>query len=282
MLRRLSIGALAVLAVLSHAGFALRAQLLHPTGPLPSFEVATVKPWQPPVVSSSVGTAQKVEKVLPVGAAAPVSSRIGFTGQIELLIESAYGLPVSSDSRILGGPAWIRNESDRYQISAQIDPAEFLAIQKMIPAQQRERVSLMQQSLLADRFKFKAHIETREMPTFSLTIANGGVKLERAPADAKSRLSFVRKGSAYELSATAVTLEELAQSQFLQTDKRQILDKTGLQGRFNFTLSFKAQDDSSAPELPTALQEQLGLKLTTDRAPVEVIIIDHIERPSEN
>lgn len=71
-------------------------------------------------------------------------------------------------------------------------------------------------------------------------------------------------------------------------DKRQILDRTGLQGRFNFTLKFTVADvgaigdDSNAPELPTALQEQLGLKLVPGNGPVEVVVIDHIERPSEN
>jgi uncharacterized protein (TIGR03435 family) len=158
----------------------------------------------------------------------------------------------------------------------------------MSPAQQQEQVSLMEQSLLADRFKFRAHIETREMPEYALVVAKGGSELERAQDDARSQLSFVQNGRENELRATAVPVEELARSRFLRMDKRQILDRTGLQGRFNFTLKFTVADvgaigdDSNAPELPTALQEQLGLKLVPGNGPVEVVVIDHIERPSEN
>jgi uncharacterized protein (TIGR03435 family) len=234
------------------------------------------------------GAPQKVAKEAPVGAAAPVSDRIRFIGQIELLIEAAYGLPFSSSTRILGGPDWIRNESDRYEVTGKIDDAFYTAIRKMSPAQQQEQVSWMEQSLLADRFTFRAHFETREMPRYALVVAKGGSKLERAQGDTKSQLSFVRNGQENELRATAVSLEELARSPFLRIDKRQIVDTTGLQGRFSFTLKFGnavvggSEDDGKAPELPTALPEQLGLKLVPENGPVEVVVIDHIERPSEN
>ena len=91
-------------------------------------------------------------------------------------------------------------------------------------------------------------------------------------------------GRHVELRATAVSVEELAQSPFLRIDNRQIVDKTGLQGKFNLTLKFTGQnaDAGEAPELPTALQEQLGLKPVPESGPVEVLVIDHIERPSEN
>jgi uncharacterized protein (TIGR03435 family) len=172
-------------------------------------------------------------------------------------------------------------------VIAKIAEAHYAAMQKMSPAQQQEQVSLMEQSLLADRFKFRAHIETREMPRYALVIAKGGSKLERAQGDAKSQLSFVRNGQENELRATAVSVEELAQSPFLQIVQRQIVDRTGLQGRFNFTLKFSnavvgGTEDTNAPELPTALQEQLGLKLVPENGTVEVVVIDHIERPSEN
>jgi uncharacterized protein (TIGR03435 family) len=269
--------------------FSVDAQLVQPKEPMPSFEVATIKPWKPPVISSpvSAGAPLKVAKVAPVGAAATISDRVHFIGQIELLIEAAYGLPLSSP-RILGGPDWIRNESDRYEVTGKIDDALYAAIQKMSPAQQQEQVSLMEQFLLADRFKFRAHIETREMPRYVLEVAKGGSKLERAQVDAKGQMSFVRNGQENELRATAVSVGELAQSPFLQIVQRQIVDRTGLQGRFSFTLKFGnavvggSEDGSSAPELPTALQEQLGLKLVPENGPVGVVVIDHIERPSEN
>lgn len=273
--------------------FSLGAQLLQPREPMPSFEVATIKPWRPSATISpeGAGTPRKVVKEVPVGRAVPVAERVHFIGQLELLIEAAYRLPFSSDDRVLGGPDWIRNESDRYELTGKIDDAHYAVIEKMSPAQQQEQVSLMEQSLLADRFKFRAHIETREMQRCALVVAKGGSKLQRAQGDAESRLSLVRNGQENELRAAAVSIEELARSPFLRIDKRQIVDTTGLQGKFNFTLKFRArgnadfggtQDDGDAPELPTALQEQLGLKLVPESGAVEVIVIDHIERPSEN
>jgi uncharacterized protein (TIGR03435 family) len=270
--------------------FSLDAQLLLRKEPMPSFEVATIKPWKQPVISPPVGAGapQKATKVAPVGAVAPVGERIDFIGQIESLIEAAYGLPFSSDNRILGGPDWIRNESDHYEVTGKIDDALYAAIQMMSPVQQQEQVSWMEQTLLADRFKLRAHIETREMPRYALVVTKGGSKLERAQGDAKSQLSFVRNGQENELRATAVSVEELAQSPFLQIVQRQIVDRTGLQGRFNFTLKFSnavvggSENDSNTPELPTVLQEQLGLKLVPENGAVEVVVIDRIERPSEN
>ncbi len=221
-------------------------------------------------------------KVAPAGAAAPVDQRIHFIGQIELLMEAAYGLPFSSSSRILGGPDWIRAESDRYEVMGKIGDAQYAAIRNMSIAQQQEQVSLMERSLLSDRFQFKAHTETREMPRYALVVAKGGSKLERAQGNDQTQLSFVQNGQEHELRATAVSLEELARSPFLRIDKRLIVDKTNLQGRFNFTLKFGSGADSDAPELPAALQEQLGLKLVPENGAVEVVVIDHIERPSGN
>jgi uncharacterized protein (TIGR03435 family) len=202
----------ALSALLLLAGeFSLGAQLLQPKEPMPSFEVATIKPWRPSTVVSPVG-AGRPPKEVPVGAAAPVGDRVHFIGQIELLIEAAYGLPFSSGDRILGGPDWIRSESDRYEVTGKIDDAHYATIQKTSPAQRQEQVSLMEQSLLTDRFKFSAHIETREMPGYVLVVAKGGSKLDRAQGDAKSQMSFVRNGQENELRATAVSVEELAQS----------------------------------------------------------------------
>jgi uncharacterized protein (TIGR03435 family) len=285
--RALSTGnpGVALSALLLLAGVpSLSAQLLHPTEPMPSFEVATIKPWSPPAVIST----QKPVKIAPLGGPAPVSDHGHFIGQLELLIGAAYDLPFSSDARILGGPDWIRSESDRYEVTWKIDDAQYAAIQKMTIAGQQEQVSLMEQSLLAERFRFKAHIETRDMPGYALVVAKGGSKLELAQGDAKSQLSFVRNGQENEIRATAVSVEELARSPFLRIDQREIVDTTGLQGRFSFTLRFSnavaggSEVDSNAPGLPTALQEQLGLRLVPANGPVEVVVIDHVERPSEN
>lgn len=280
----------ALLAWLLLSGeFSLGAQLLQPKEPMPSFEVASVKPWRPSAVGSSAGAAGPRMKVVPAGTPAPVGERVRFIGQIELLIEAAYGLPLSSGNRVLGGPDWVQSESDRYEVIAKIADAHFAAMQKMSLAQQQEEVSLMEQSLLADRFKFRAHIDTKQMPRYSLVVGKGGSKLERAQDGDKTQLSFLQNGQDYELRAVAVSLEELARTPFLRIDRNLIVDKTGLQGRFSFTLKFRDNpnadiggSDVSAPVLPTALQEQLGLALVRDNGPVDILVIDHIERPSEN
>jgi uncharacterized protein (TIGR03435 family) len=116
---------------------------------MPSFEVVSIKPWSPaPVVAG----AQKPVKVAPPGVAPAITDRVHFIGQIELLIASAYRLPPSSDERIIGGPEWMRSESDRYEVTGKIEAGRFAAMQKMSSAEQREEVSLMEQSLLAERF----------------------------------------------------------------------------------------------------------------------------------
>ena len=260
------------------AGLAFGAQVIQPRASMPSFEVASVKPWSPAPVADG---AQKPVKVAPLGAAPAITDRVHFIGQIELLIEAAYGLPPASDSRISGGPDWMRSESDRYEVTGKIDAASYAAMQKMSAAEQREQVSLMEQSLLADRFQFKAHIETRELPQYALVVAKSGSRMERAPDDAQSRLAFVRNGGGNEIQATAVSMEELARAPFLRIDQRQMVNRTNLPGRFNFTLRFSGSVDD-APALPTALQEQLGLRLVPENGPVEVVVIDHIERPSGN
>jgi bla regulator protein BlaR1 len=262
------------------------AQLIQPRQPMPSFEVVSVRPWTPNTVTSpSDGGSPKKAKVMPASVAQSVSDRIRFIGQIELLIENAYGFPFSSSKRIVGGPEWVRSESDRYEVIAKIDDKDYAAIKEMAPRKQQEEVSLMEQSLLADRFKFRGHIENRTLPRFALVLARGGSKLQRAQEDAKRQLSLVRDGQENELRATAVSIGELAESPFIRIDDRQVVDRTGLQGKFTFTLKFRpagSEDDGSAPELTTALQQQIGLRLVPEDGEVQVVVIDHIERPSGN
>lgn len=274
---------------------ALGGQLLHPTEPMPSFEVATIRPWQPPSSAVSTVAPGSLRKFVPGSTMPAVKDRVHFIGQAELLIAAAYGIPVfSTGARIISGPDWIRSESDRYELTGKIDDAQFAAIQKMSPMKQQEQVSLMEQTLLAERFKLKVHFETREMPRYDLVLAKGASKLVRSQEGTTSRLSFVGPGQGCEVEATAtgVPLGELARSPFLRSGKREVVDETGVAGRFDFTLKFRSPncvagegtgaDNSDVPDLFTALQEQLGLKLVPDSGPVEVVVIDHIERPSEN
>jgi bla regulator protein blaR1 len=149
----------------------------------------------------------------------------------------------------------------------------------------------MEQSLLADRFKLKVHFETREMPVFALMVAKGGAKLNPAKSEASSRISTLGNEQGREMTAIGVTLEQFVHSPLLtgQAGGRPVVDQSGLKGAFDFTLKWTPDQSaaatdvgSDAPSFFTAIREQLGLQMVPSKAPVEVIIIDHIEQPSAN
>jgi bla regulator protein blaR1 len=276
------------------AGAPIRGQILHATGPLPSFEVATIKPVQPrpvppPPPPGANDNRPPPPRMFGIGKlGGQRTDRVHMNSSADLLILFAYNLPFGSErTRIVGGPDWLG--STQYEIQAKIDDALFAAMQKMTPDQQREQVDLMEQSLLADRFKLKVHFETREMPVYALVVAKGGPKLTPATDGETSSISSFHS----EIDAKAVALDDFAQSSlWTPVGGRLVVNQTGLKGTYDFTLNW-SQDQTAAPDagqesVPTlspmfnAIQQQLGLKLVPSKAPVEVIVIDHIERPSEN
>jgi bla regulator protein blaR1 len=274
------------------------AQILHATGDRPAFEVATIKPWQrtpsPPPPDGTTAPV-KVMKISPGDPGPPPpTDRLHLILPISVLITSAYNLPAGSESRIIGGPDWLRQDIDQFEIQAKIEGSEYAAMQKMTPAQQRERVALMEQSLLADRFRLKVHFETREIPVYALEVARSGAKLNPAKNKEPSGLSTLGNAQGNEMTAIGVTLEQFAVSPLLtgSADGRPVLDQTGLQGPFDFTLKWTPDPlvasaaakgaGADAPSFFTAIREQLGLLLVPSKAPVEVIVIDHIQQPSAN
>jgi bla regulator protein blaR1 len=283
-------------------GTLANGQILHATGDRPSFEVATIKPWkrtpsppQPPDGPNPPGASApvKVMKVAPVDAGPAPTNRVHMILPISILITSAYNLPVGSGSRILGGPDWLRQDIDQFEIQAKIEDSEFAAMQKMTLAQQHERVALMEQSLLMDRFRLKVHFETREMPVYALVIAKSGAKLHPARNEESRRISTLGNQQANEMTAIGVTLEQFVLSPLLTgaAGGRPVVDQTGLKGAYDFTLKWTPDQVSAsvgkevgadAPSFFTAIREQLGLQMVPSKAPVEVIVIDHIERPSAN
>jgi bla regulator protein BlaR1 len=278
---------LAGLASLGGQCWLAHGQLLHAPGERPSFEVATVKPWQRPPTPPPDGASApvKIAKLSPVGAGGQPTSRVHMILPAALLIASAYNLPVGSENRRVKGPDWLRDQSDQYEIQAKIDDSVFAAMQKMTPAQQREQVALMEQSLLADRFKLHVHFEMLEMPVYVLVVAKGGTKLTIAE-NREPKLSAVRDEQGMKMTANAVTLDQFALSPLLTGSAgRMVLDQTGISGAYDFTVRWNPEEIAAASEAPsffTALQEQLGLRLIPSKAPVEIIVVDHIERPSPN
>ena len=269
---------------------------LHPTGPLPSFEVATIKPISP------TGSQMPAPPPLNVFRIFGVTAR--------MLIGGAYGLPPGARERVIGGPEWI--DDDRYQVDAKIPDALFAEMQKMTPMDRQNQNLLMTQSLLLDRFKLKVHFDTREMPIYELVVAKGGSKLTPAkeaapesgappprpgnprPKDMREGIMVLRKPPAtVEMTARGVTLDMLKDFPGFGLGGSPVVNKTGLTGKYDFVLDWAMDQpatpgsdtpvvESDAPPLFTALEEQLGLKLVKTKGPVEVVVIDSIERPSAN
>jgi bla regulator protein blaR1 len=215
---------------------------------------------------------------------------------VKFLIGFAYDV---KDFQISGGPGWI--DSEHYDIEAKIDDATAEALKKLPLDQMLEQRRIMLRSLLADRFKLKVTESSKELPIYALVVAKNGPKLTKSTAGSSPEgpRRMMRFGLG-ELSGTA-TMGLLAEQISRQVD-REVVDKTGLQGDYDFTLHFAPErpmpmpggpgdsgpggaappPDSSAPSLFTALQEQLGLKLEPQKGPVKMLIIDSVERPSEN
>jgi uncharacterized protein (TIGR03435 family) len=232
------------LVALGAPGGSAQSQILHATGDRPSFEVATIKPWKrpptPPPPGDGASAPVKVLKASPVGAGGQTTNRVHMILPLALLIASAYNLPVGSENRRVRGPAWLRQETEQYEIEARIDDSLFAAMRKMTPAQQREQVALMEQSLLADRFRLQVHFETEEMPVYALVAAKGGPKLTPAKDGESAGLSTVGSEQGMKMTAIAVTLDEFVLSPLLTgpAGGRPVLDQTGLKGPYDFTLTW--------------------------------------------
>lgn len=222
----------------------------------PSFEVASVKPSGP--------DEQLIFRLQPGGR------YIARNVTLKMLVANAYMVP---ELQVAGGPAW--RESEHFNIEAKVG-AEL----PPWPDSNRE-LSLRLQSLLEDRFKLSLHRETREEPVYDLMVAKGGAKLKIAGADETGGYDMVRG----RFRSFAVPLEYLAGS-LANVLGRRVNDRTGLAGKYDYTLTFTPDDeatpDVNGPSIFTALQEQLGLKLESAKEPVEVLVIDHVEKPDAN
>lgn len=197
------------------------------------------------------------------------------------LIQFAYGLP---DSQILGGPAWL--DSIMFDIDAKSDPLVDAQLHALPTEPARHQKQLMVQALLADRFQFKAHQETRQLPVYALVIAKDGPKFKPSEINGTTidtgRTRLHVAGSDDTISILARELAHVL--------GRVVLNQTGLSGRYDLSLRWTPDDAtalaaSSPDALPgifTAIQEQLGLKLESTKGPVPVLVIDGVEMPSAN
>jgi uncharacterized protein (TIGR03435 family) len=180
-----------------------------------------------------------------------------------------------------GLPAWA--DKDRFDVEAKADDTTTTAMQRLSREDEQEKEQrLMLQSLLADRFGLRIHYESKVQPVYELVAAKGGPKMKPLPADQKPGWGKFGRG---EITLRERPIAMLAYC-LTQLAGRKVVDKTGLMGNYDIDLKWAPDDQQisldTGPTLFTALQEQLGLKLEPAKAPVEVLVIDHIEKPSPN
>jgi uncharacterized protein (TIGR03435 family) len=191
------------------------------------------------------------------------------------LMEWAYDMP---QKQILDGPAWMG--STRFDIQATTDAETDAMLRGLSGERDREVKRGMVRRLLEDRFAMKLHRETRTLPAYDLVVAKGGSKLEESKASGKS----FGVGRAY-FHAEGLTMDLIAE-QLSQIAGRVVVDKTGLDGRYDLKLKWTPDDapatPDSSPSLFTAIEEQLGLQLKAAKEPVAVLVVDHVEAPSPN
>ena len=221
-----------------------------PEAGIPKFEVASIHPHTGPDdggLSAQHGTFRSIRT------------------NLEFLILGAYEL---QEFQISGGPGWMT--TDWYDVVAKADN----------DAGGRE-LMLMLRPLLADRFKLTFHRETREQPVYELVVAKGGLKMTKSADDAVNTMSF-SSGAVSAMSAKAMPISILVH--FLSSAVRHpVVDKTGLEGNFDIKLQWTDSNLSGdIPTIFTALPEQLGLRLESRKGPVQMLIVDHAERPTEN
>jgi uncharacterized protein (TIGR03435 family) len=222
-----------------------------------SFEVASIR--------------LHVEPVRTVGISFSGPRAIVSAMSLANLIEYAYDL---KSYQISGGPAWAA--SARWDIAAKAEGDGILV---------REQARRMIQALLADRCQVKFHRERRELPAYLLVVAGKSApKLKESAPDAVSLLRMDGNRSA-RITVTKGNMEQLVGELSGNLD-RPVLDQTGLAGNYDYTLEwapdYAAAEDTNAPSIFTALQEQLGLKLEPRKASIDVLVIDHAAKPSEN
>jgi len=251
-------------------------------GATSAFEVASVKPSASGAVRALL---QAVPGRLLMENFAP-----------RTLIVLAYGV---ADYQVAGGPSWIG--SDRYDVQAKAESGDATVQQMEGP---------MLQALLVERFKLEFHRETQQLPVYELTRVSGKAKLQPtkegsctvyslnapSPSAAAARGAtfcgyphLTQSGISRALDGKGVSMSTLA-GDLARTVRRSVIDKTGLTGTYDLHLEWTDAplNDIPNPDIPdglsifTAVTEQLGLKLESAKGPVEVIVIDRMERPSQN
>lgn len=213
------------------------------------------------------------------GGIKPMPSGQGYIAEnvpVKLMILLMFHL---NRNQVSGGPGWL--DSDLYDVEAKADGPHTV-----------DELHTMFQNLLADRFKLQFHMDQKVLPAYSLTVDKSGPKVKENPSPESFDIP-IRGAGRGKIAATHSSMAYFAWNLSLRLDQP-VVDQTGLTKFYDFTLEWAPEPPSglsggdaglspaSGPDLFTALREQLGLKLESRKLPVDVMVIDHIERPSEN
>jgi uncharacterized protein (TIGR03435 family) len=229
----------------------------------PAFDAASVKPSKPNIRGYSIQ---------------PLPGRLTTTNTtLRMLIAVAWRV---YDVQVSGGPKWL--DSDRYDIEAKAEGTSRPSNAELME---------MLQKLLVDRFSLEFHREKKEIPAYSLEVGKGGPKFQESKQDGGPPVFrvFQRRQITAQRAPLAWLVDAL--SPLLG---RPVLDKTGLAAVYDFKLEWTPdetqvrsdetaqQPDDRVPSLSAALQEQLGLRLQSQKGPVEILVIDRAAKPSGN
>ncbi len=271
------------------------ASVTMPATATPKFEVASVKPGD----RRASGSGAKSDGGSGRSSGFEVEPKrfVATNTNLFTLIVKAYGLnscrPMMRDTCILlfGGPDWIRR--DGFDIAAKMpgDSPNYTLMQ--FQNGQAPELQHMLQALLAERFRLKIHRENRQLPVFALTVRNKEPKFKKADKSERPLVAFsppaqVNGEDMVKLIVRNSSIQQLTDLLSIFMD-RPVLNQTGLRDKYDFTLVYEANADApgamtavTGPGLFTAFQEQAGLKLEATRGSVEVLVIDHVEKPSAN
>jgi len=257
------------LALLASLGYRPNAVAQQPAPTLPVYDIVVVKP------NNSLSHGMSMDMDEATLRAQNVS--------LKHLLVNAYGI---REGLMFGLPGWAN--SSRFDVTAKVSDPDLKTLRSLSRQQRQAMIA----ALLADRFHLKMHTEIKTLPVYELVIAKGGPKLKTTilpppGAENSDPLGYGNwdvHGTA--MTATGVTLSDLAMNLTFPLD-RTVINKTGLTGRYDFRLQWTPDGVATAPtdappDLFTAIEEQLGLKLQAAKGPVETLVIDHVEQPTAN
>ena len=212
--------------------------------------------------------------------------------------QTGGGAYYTSDE-VIGAPAWLYGDGDHYDIDAKVDPADLADWHN--PTKQPAMLRSMLQAMLADRLKLVVHRSTKESPVYALVVGKGGPKFRETdpsqphPAGLQlpggGQVTVELKDGLRIVHYWGATIGQLAATVLGSSAGRPVQDKTGLAGKYDCTISMPLDDASAGGQqggatdpqsLAFSAAEQLGLKLEPAKGQVETLVINHIEKPSEN